>query len=176
MSTKLQPVTELNPAFSSPNAGATPWPEAQARFEAAQVYWIATARPNGMPNLAPLIAVWVDDALYFSSGENERKAKNLADNPQVAVMTGCNDLGEGFDSVVEGNAVVVSDDATLRRVDDAYEAKYGEGWRLAGLEGVLLFEVKPATAFGFGRGRLPYPPGPPGERASPLFSQTRWRF
>jgi hypothetical protein len=72
--------------------------------------------------------------------------------------------------VVEGEAVVVSDDAKLRRVADAYVAKYGEGWRLPGSDGVLVFEVTPTTAFGFGRGDAKGPPPQGG------FSQTRWRF
>ena len=54
--------------------------------------------------------------------------------------------------MVEGEALAVNDGAKVRRVADAYVAKYGEGWRIAGLDGVLIFEVTPTTAFGFGRG------------------------
>lgn len=71
--------------------------------------------------------------------------------------------------VVEGDAVAVGDEETLRRVADAYAAKYD--WRftvrdgaLHGNEGnvALVFAIPPATVFGFGKGE-PY-------------SQTRWRF
>jgi hypothetical protein len=75
--------------------------------------------------------------------------------------------------VVEGEAVLVSDDATLRRVAEAYVAKYGEGWRLPGVDGVLVFEVTPTTAFGFGRSEECPSWGPPPAGG---FSQTRWRF
>ena len=77
----------------------------------------------------------------------------------------------------------------LRRVADAYVAKYGEGWRFAihhgafypdtgsvpegGEAGVLVFEVTPTKAFGFGRGEL-LAGGP--WRADARYSQTRWRF
>jgi hypothetical protein len=72
--------------------------------------------------------------------------------------------------VVEGEVVVVSDDAKLRRVADAYVAKYGEGWRLPGRDGVLVFEVTLTTGFGFGRGDAKGPPPQGG------FNQTRCRF
>jgi nitroimidazol reductase NimA-like FMN-containing flavoprotein (pyridoxamine 5'-phosphate oxidase superfamily) len=133
------------------------------------VYWLSTVRPEGRPHVTPLLAVWLDGALYFCTGDAERKAKNLAENPRVAITTGHNALSEGLDLVVEGEAVVVSDGAKVRRVAEAYVAKYGEGWRIAGLEGVSTFEVTPTTAFGFGREDAKNP-RPVGE-----FNQTRWR-
>jgi hypothetical protein len=44
---------------------------------------------------------------------------------------GTNALSEGLDLVVEGEAVGVSDGDKVRRVADAYGAKYGEGWCIA---------------------------------------------
>jgi nitroimidazol reductase NimA-like FMN-containing flavoprotein (pyridoxamine 5'-phosphate oxidase superfamily) len=183
------PRTELDSRFSTPDAAALPWKDAEHRLLNAGVFWISTVRPAGRPHVVPLIAVWLDGALYFATGEGERKAKNLATNTQVSVTKGCNSLTEGLDIVVEGEAVVVSDDAKLRRVADAYVAKYGEGWRFAvhhgafypdsgsvpegGEAGVLVFEVTPTKAFGFGRGEL-LAGGP--WCADARYSQTRWRF
>lgn len=164
------PVTDLDSDFSSTSATALPWMDAEQQPQKAGVFWLSTVRPEGRPHVAPLIAVWLDGALYFCTGEGERKAQNLAKNARVAIITGCNALTEGLDIVVEGEAAVVSDDAKLRRLAEAYVAKYGEGWRLPGLDGVLVFEVTPATAFGFGRGDAKAPPPQGG------FSQTRWRF
>ena len=164
------PVADLDSRFSSPGAVALPWQEAVLRLQDAGVYWLSTMRPEGRPHVAPLLAVWLDGALYFCTGDAERKAKNLAKNPQVAITTGHNALSEGLDLVVEGEAVAVSDSAKVRRVADAYDAKYGEGWRIAGLDGVLTFEVTPTTAFGFGRVDTNRPPPGGG------FNQTRWRF
>lgn len=167
------PVTDLDDRFSSPRARALSWTQAEQRLQEAEVLWLSTVRPGGRPNVAPLIAVWLDGALYFSTGEDEQKAKNVSRNPQVTVTTGQNALTEGLDIVVEGEATVVSNRTDLRRIADAYVAKYGEGWRLPGLEGVVTFEVIPSKAFGFGRrdGRI----GPPSGQGE-LFSQTRWRF
>jgi general stress protein 26 len=177
--TLAAPITDLNPNFSSPGATAAPWPDAEQQLQNAEVFWISTVRPEGRPHVVPLIAVWLDGALYFTTGEEERKAKNLAQNTQVVITTGRNSLSEGVDIVLEGEAVMVSDDAKLRRVADAYAAKYGEGWRLpiGGPEGkdagIVAFEVTPAKAFGFGRNEARPSWGPPPAGG---FSQTRWRF
>ena len=128
-------------------------------------------RPDGRPHVTPLVAVWLDGALYFCTGADERKARNLALNPQVAITTGCNTLSDGLDVVVGGDAVKVSDDARLRGVADTYASKYGSPFRFTVRDGAflneeggeaLVYEVRPATAFGFGKGKA--------------FSQTRWRF
>lgn len=120
----------------------------------------------------------MDDALYFSAGPDERKAKNLVRNPHCVFTTGCNALDEGLDVVVEGEAVRVTDDAKLGRVADVYLSKYGSDWRFAVREGAFyhdsgslretntsaawVYEVVSKKIFGFGKGGT--------------FSQTRWSF
>jgi general stress protein 26 len=167
MATK-EPVAELQPRFSSGDATATQWTEARGHLEQAEVYWLSTVRPDGRPHVTPLLAVWLDGALYFCTGADERKAKNLARNAHCVITTGCNALNEGLDLVVEGDAVRVRDEATLRRLAGSYASKYG--WHYTVRDGALhgevgnvaiVYEVTPAIAFGFGKG---------------TFSQTRWRF
>ena len=167
------PITDLDPRFSSPGAKAVPWSKGLRQLRDAEVLWIATVTPEGRPHVVPLIAVWVDDALFFSTGEDERKAKNLRSNTRVTIAAGTDALTEGLDIVVEGEAMIVTDAPKIRRIAQAYVAKYGEGWRLPGIDGVLTFEVIPRTAFGFGRrdGHIGLPSGE-GE----MFAQTRWRF
>jgi nitroimidazol reductase NimA-like FMN-containing flavoprotein (pyridoxamine 5'-phosphate oxidase superfamily) len=165
-----KPDVELDARFSSPGAAPRPWTEARARLEQAELFWLSTVRPDGRPHVTPLIAVWVDDALYFCTGPDERKAMNLAKNHSCILTTGANALGEGLDVVVEGDAVNVREEATLRRVADAYVAKYGPDWTFSVRDGAfhheagsaLVFQVAPSIAFGFGKGEP--------------FSQTRYRF
>ena len=166
--TVKDPVAELEPQFSSNDATLTPWEEARGRLEKAEVYWLATVRPDGRPHVTPVLSVWLDGALYFCTGQSERKAKNLARNSHCVITTGCNALNEGLDLVVEGEAARVSDEARLQHVADTYESKYG--WHFTVRDGTfhgdggniaLVYEVPPTTAFGFGKGK---------------FSQTRWRF
>lgn len=170
MTTK-HPTTELQPQFSSNSATPTAWADACKQLEQAEIFWLSTVRPDGRPHVTPLLAIWLDDALYFCTGENERKAKNLVSNAQCILTTGCNSIKEGRDLVIEGEAVRVLDEAKLQRIADSYEAKYGNAWRFkvedAILQGeagnaALVYEVAPITAFGFGKGEP--------------FSQTRWRF
>jgi nitroimidazol reductase NimA-like FMN-containing flavoprotein (pyridoxamine 5'-phosphate oxidase superfamily) len=167
------PITDLDPRFSSPGAKVVPWSKALRQLRDAEVLWLSTVTPEGRPHVVPLIAVWLDGALYFSTGEGERKARNLRSNTHVTIATGPEALSEALDIVLEGEARVVSDAAKIRRIAKAYVAKYGEGWRLPGIDGVLTFEVTPSTAFGFGRrdGHIGLPSGE-GE----MFTQTRWRF
>ena len=160
------PVTELQPEFSSDDAAPTDWETAREHLEKADVYWLSTVRPEGRPHVTPMVAVWLDGALYFStSSVSERKAKNLAQNPHCALTTGNNILNEGLDLVIEGDAERVSDENMLQLLADSFATKYGEEWRgrFIGDGGnvAMVFKVAPATAFGFDKGAL---------------SQTRWRF
>jgi nitroimidazol reductase NimA-like FMN-containing flavoprotein (pyridoxamine 5'-phosphate oxidase superfamily) len=170
--TQQAPTTKLEPQYSGPDATATSWATATGELEQAEVFWLATVRPDGRPHVTPLIALWMDGALYFSTGAEERKAKNLAQNAHCILTTGRNELNEeGLDLVVEGDAMPVTDNAELQRVADLYESKYGSAWHYDVRDGAivgnqdniaLVFKVAPSTAFGFGKGAV--------------FSQTRWRF
>jgi hypothetical protein len=173
-----EPVAELDPRFSSDDATPTCWKEGREHLEGAEVYWLTTVRSDGSPHVTPLLAVWLDGAMYFCTGPDERKARNLAGNPRCVLTTGCNALDEGLDLVVEGDAARLTDDVWLGRVAEAYLSKYGEDWRFAVRDGAFfhdpgslretdpgeawVYEVSPKRVFGFGKG------GP--------FSQTRWLF
>jgi general stress protein 26 len=164
-----EPKSKLDKRYSSPDATAKPWSEADEALSKAELYWLSTVRPEGRPHVAPLIGLWIDGSFYFCTGADERKAMNLASNPECIVTTGCNSWNAGFDIVVEGEAKRIDAPTKLQELADAYGAKY-DGWnfevRDGGLYGdgglAIVFEVTPATAFGFGKGEP--------------FTQTRWRF
>lgn len=166
------PITTLDPRYSSPGATAIPWATAIAQLEQAEIFWLTTVRPDQSPHVTPLLALWLDRALYFSTGAEERKARNIAQNPHCILTTGHNRLNEeGLDLVIEGNAVRATDNMLLQRIADLYERKYGNGWHYDVGDGLLygekenvalVFEVVPTIAFGFSKGAV--------------FSQTRWQF
>jgi nitroimidazol reductase NimA-like FMN-containing flavoprotein (pyridoxamine 5'-phosphate oxidase superfamily) len=163
------PTTELDARFSMDGVLPTDWADGRTRLEDAAMFWVSTVRPDGRPHVTPLLAVWLDGALHFCTGPDERKAKNLVRNPRCILTTGTDDLDEGLDVVVEGDARRVTDDAELQRIADAYEAKYGPDWHFTVHDSAFhheggeahVFMVAPATAFGFRKG---------------AYSQTRWRF
>src|SRR4051794_11005820 len=135
--TERTPTTTLDRGYSSPDASAQAWSDGQRALEAAEVYWVVTVRPDGRPHVAPLLSAWLDGALYFCTGPEERKAKNLEVSSHCIVLTGTNRLSEGLDIVVEGDAVIVADDAKLQRLSDAFVTKYGQGWRYTVRDGAL---------------------------------------
>jgi uncharacterized pyridoxamine 5'-phosphate oxidase family protein len=167
---KSDPVTELDPRFSSEDARPTEWADARRRLEQAEVFFLTTVRPDGRPHVTPLIAVWERESLYFCTGPTEQKAKNLAANPHCILTAGATAIAEGLDVVVEGDAVRADDDAELGRVAAAYEDKYGKDWHFDVADGAFhheagdawVFRVTPVRSFGFAKGEP--------------FGQTRFRF
>jgi nitroimidazol reductase NimA-like FMN-containing flavoprotein (pyridoxamine 5'-phosphate oxidase superfamily) len=99
-----RPETKLDARFSDPNAVATHWDDTRRALETAELFWITTVRPDGRPHVTPLVAAWLDDALYFCTGPDEQKALNLTRNQHLVLTTGRNDWDQGLDVVVEGTA------------------------------------------------------------------------
>jgi general stress protein 26 len=166
-----QPVTKIDARFSEPNAVATEWEETRRVLEGAELFWITTVRVDGRPHVTPLVAVWLDDAIYFATGASEQKAVNLRSNPNVILTTGCNEWEQGLDVVVEGEASQVIDESVLQHLVEAWAEKWDGRWRYevhersfreeGGSGAVLVFAVKPAKVLAFAKG---------------TFGQTRHRF
>ena len=74
-------------ADATSGKGLLPWSWAVERLTKARNYWVATTRPDGNPHAMPVWGVWIDDAFYFSTGTQSRKARNLAENPRCVI--GC---------------------------------------------------------------------------------------
>jgi hypothetical protein len=167
-----EPVTELT-AFSTPDAEPIEWSTGRTQLAAAPLYWLSTVRPAGSPHVTPLIGVWWEGALYFVTGAEERKAKNLAANAHCVLTTGSNAIDQGLDLAVEGEAELVHHQPELSTVADTFETKYGAqflepdgtwfglGQQIRAGES-QLYRVVPSKAFGWEKGKT--------------FGETRWRF
>lgn len=156
-----RPLTELDERFSDPAATPTSWTTTRAALEAAQISWLSTVRSDGRPHVTPLVAVWLDDAVHFTTGPDEQKAVNLTTNPQVVMTTGSDRWQEGLDVVVEGEARRVTDRATLDRLAAAWATKWDGSWTFTVTdEGfrndvggpALVFAVRPRKVLAFGKG------------------------
>lgn len=100
--------------------GLLPWSWVDARLTRARNYWIATVTAKGRPYSRPVWAIWLDETLYFSTGESGTR-RNLDRGTEVSV-----NLESGDECVIlEGRAEVEQDVAHLRRVVGAYTTKYG---------------------------------------------------
>lgn len=99
-----------------------PWSRPHAHF-AALIFlgtaFLGTVRPDGRPHAAGIGAVWFDGDLYFTSGPETRKSRNLAANPACTIATRL----ETIDIVLEGQALRVTDGPTLERA----AARFREG-------------------------------------------------
>ena len=165
------PVTTLDGRFSDPTAVATSWEAARSELDAAQLFWITTVRPDGRPNVSPLVAVWLDEALHFCTGSEEQKAVNLRGNQHVVLTTGCNTWEGGLDVTVEGVAVLQTDPDVLERLANAWRRMWDGRWQYTVRDGAfrasdsedaaLVFSVRPTKVLAFGKG---------------TFSQTRHMF
>lgn len=163
------PATTLDARFSEADAPATDWDETRRLLETAELFWVATVRADGRPHVTPLVAVWLDGALHFSTGAAEQKGRNLAANPHVILTTGCNHWDGGADVVVEGDAVQVTDDEALERLAEAWTTKWDGRWHFEARGGAfqhrsgeaLVFSVRPTKVLVFGKG---------------TFTHTRHRF
>jgi nitroimidazol reductase NimA-like FMN-containing flavoprotein (pyridoxamine 5'-phosphate oxidase superfamily) len=159
--TMTEPETKLDTRFSDPGSSATGWPDTREGLENAELFWIATVRADGRPHVCPLVAVWLDDALYFTTGATEQKALNLRANENVVLTTGCNDWDRGLDVVVEGPARAVSDRVLLARLATAWSAKWDGRWHFEVRDGhfhdpgggdSFVYAVHPTKILAFGKG------------------------
>lgn len=150
----------IDKRFSDPEAEATPWADVARVLEQAELYWLTTVRADGRPHVTPLVGVAEDEVVHFCTGLEEQKGRNLQQNDRVAITTGNNAWASGLDVVVEGTAVRIDDDVALRRLADAWEAKYGEDWHWEVADGMFrhsdgagaaVFRVEPAKVLAFAK-------------------------
>ena len=94
-------MTELDARFSSKGASPTDWVEGRQHIEDAEVFWLSSVRPDGRPHVTPLLSVWHEDSMYFCTGPEERKAKNLKQNPH---FTAGADVGDVFQNLTAAQA------------------------------------------------------------------------
>ena len=156
---RSDPIARFDSRFSDPEAGPTPWQDAAAALERAELYWLTTVRADGRPHVTPLIGVFQHGAMHFCTGLREQKARNLEHHTDVALTTGTNTWARGLDVVVEGRAVRISDEDELQRMADAYEAKYGSVWHFDVGDGVFgegedaaaVYRIEPAKVLAFAK-------------------------
>jgi PPOX class probable F420-dependent enzyme len=128
--------------ISSAPEGLLPWSRVEERLSAARNYWVATTRPDGRPHVTPVWGLWVDGTFFFGGTPRSRKARNLAENPNVAVHP---DSEGDVVVILEGVAEIVTDPAPAlsERVATASTAKYGMG--SSDIEG--SYAVRPRVVF-----------------------------
>ncbi|MGA9567799.1 MAG: pyridoxamine 5'-phosphate oxidase family protein [Candidatus Korobacteraceae bacterium] len=116
--------------------GSVSWDWAQERLTSSHNYLITTVRPDGRPHTMVIWGIWLENAYYFSTGADTRKAKNLAANPHCVI---CNEKVEEA-VIVEGDAHPIEVADVPKAAFEQYFKKYG--WKLDPKMGPI-FKVTP---------------------------------
>lgn len=113
---------------------ALPWSRARDALARAHgpgsAFFLGTVRPDGRPHAAAFGPAWHDGTVFFTSGPGTRKSRNLQSNPACTISASL----EGIDLVLEGEAVRVTDPATVAAV----VAIYNDGGWPAQAEGDVI--------------------------------------
>lgn len=84
-------------------------------------FFLGTSRPDGRPHAAGIGAIWFDGDLYFTSGPETQKSRNLATKPACTISVRL----AGIDLVFEGEATRATERSTLEQAAAVYRAG---GW------------------------------------------------
>jgi nitroimidazol reductase NimA-like FMN-containing flavoprotein (pyridoxamine 5'-phosphate oxidase superfamily) len=87
-------------------------------------YWICSTKPDGKPHAVPVWGVWLNEKLYFGTGRNSRKAKNLALNPEVVVHLESGDKTVIFEGVLEEVTDLAEYQALLKPLNAKYKMEF----------------------------------------------------
>jgi hypothetical protein len=127
-------------AAADAGEGLLPWSWAEARLLDARTYWVATTNADGSPHVAPVWALWFDDAVVFSTSDRSRKAANFTRDARCVVT-----VEQGDDAVIVQGTVAEHD--TSRR--DSYSASYARKYDYDEEVPDRLYAVAPRVVFGF---------------------------
>lgn len=120
--------------------GMLTWDWVERHMSEARNYWIATTRADGAPHAVPVWGAWVNSALYFGTGKQSVKARNIRRDNRAVVH-----LESGDDTVIfEGVLVEANVTAeVLTAINDIYIKKYELDLQLEEDEDALLYRLVP---------------------------------
>ena len=116
------------------------------RLERDLILWLTTVTPRGQPQPSPVWFLWLDGEVLVLSRADTPRAANIRANPRVALSFDGD--GEGGDIVVlEGEARIVHERATVADVPPAYVDKYAArlaafGWTMQSMLADYPVEIR----------------------------------
>lgn len=115
---------------------------------------VATAGGEGRPHLVPVVHVLAGDKIYFGSGDDGRKVKNLRDNPQVAITVDLysDDWSQLRGVMVQGTARLIERGPRFKQARARLYAKYPQYSKEAAISpsDSVVVEVTPTHVFTWG--------------------------
>jgi nitroimidazol reductase NimA-like FMN-containing flavoprotein (pyridoxamine 5'-phosphate oxidase superfamily) len=123
-------------------------------FERERVCRVATSNPRGVPHLVPVCQVVSGGKIWFASGTDGRKAKNLAANPRLALTIDLysDDWAHIKGVMVQGRARLYARGQRFRKIRALLYKKYPQYAREAALDesDSVVVEVTPTRVFTWG--------------------------
>ena len=115
---------------------------------------VATTGPEGRPHLVPVVHVLAGDKIYFGSGDDGRKVRNLRDNPHVALTVDLysDDWSQLRGVMVQGTARLIERGPRFKQARARLYAKYPQYAKEAALSpsDSVIVEVSPTHVFTWG--------------------------
>ena len=115
---------------------------------------VATAGSEGRPHLVPVCHVLAGDKIYFGSGDDARKVKNLKDNPQITVTIDLysDDWSQLRGVMVQGTARLIERGPRFKQARSRLYAKYPQYAKEAAISPTdsVVVEITPNHVFTWG--------------------------
>ena len=115
---------------------------------------VATAGAAGVPHVVPVCHVLAGGKIYFASGDDGRKVKNLRENPRVTLTVDVysDHWGTLKGVMIQGRARLIERGPRFRRVRDRLYRKYPQYPREAAISpsDSVAIEVTPTRVFSWG--------------------------
>ena len=115
---------------------------------------VATVGAEGRPHLVPVVHVLSGDKLYFGSGDDGRKVKNLRDNPQIAMTIDLysDDWSHLRGVMVQGTARLIERGPRFKQARARLYEKYPQYAKEAAISpsDSVVVEVTPTHVFTWG--------------------------
>jgi len=141
------------------DAGLLPWSWAVERLITSPQYWVAAVDGAGRPHVMPVWGVWIDGAVWFSSGPRSRRARSLDVRPACSVAT----ADPHQPVVLEGDAERVTDGGAVAAFAQRANAKYDADYTVDFYRENATFRVAPRRVIAL-------------DDADFAGSPTRWTF
>jgi PPOX class probable F420-dependent enzyme len=119
------PLVDWQPVEQRLDAGLTQAPGTGGPDR--HTWWLATIDADGSPHVTGMGADWHDGAVWFVTGRDSRKGRNLARDPRCTLSLSTS----SFDVTIQGAAQLVTDPETVadvarRYADDGWPASVDE--------------------------------------------------
>lgn len=123
------------------------WRSAMSRLSREPTVWLATVRHDNRPHLVPVWFIWLDDKIYFATGQSTQKFTNLRFNQAVALS-----LPDTTNTIIIEGEAHAANRSTTNNLAEYFYNKYEWDFRYDESDKWMLVEVTPHKILVWGDG------------------------